>query len=52
MSGGTIFCGSQSEGLDDISAEPRLRSALMNARPWVKRVRIALDTGGGRQDEM
>src|SRR5712691_2372401 len=52
MRGGTIFCASQSDGLDDIRAEPRPISALKNAMPCARRVRSALNTDGGRQEAM
>jgi len=52
MRGGMIFCASQSDGLDDIRAEPRPISALKNAMPCARSVRSALDTGGGRQEAM
>lgn len=52
MRGGMIFCAFQSDGLDDIRAEPRPISALKNAMPCARSVRSALNTGGGRQEAM
>ena len=42
----------QSDGFDDIRAVPRPSRALKNASPCAMRMTNALDTGGGRHEEM